>query len=363
MNFFSKAIPPIDSHLLSQISSAFDRLIEKLIKIDLKALGISEYNQMYLSKKISNPTSYLQLYSYLLALSLAGNRRPLNEFSFVDYGGGSGFLSLLAKELGIGNVIYNDIYEVSCRDVKALSIAISSNINEYVCGDIDDLIKFVNKQTISINAICSYDVIEHIYNIESYLRKLPLLSTNSLRIVFGSGANIKNPRTRRVLRKTHLRCEYQDRVKKWGHKERDTLRGYLAARKEIVNHYSPEADRNTIDEIAKSTRGLMKQDIEKCVDEYRKTGEISYKPDHPSNTCDPYTGNWAEHLMDTEWLESILKEEGFEVKILSGYWPYSKNIYKRMIKNLLNLGIKNIGKAGLFISPYYVLYADYDVKE
>ena len=361
MNFFSKAIPPIDSHLLSQINSAFDNLIEKLIKIDLKRLGISEYNQRYLGNKLVNPMSKLQIYSYLLALSLAGNRRSLNEFSFVDYGGGSGFLSLLAKELGIGNVIYNDIYEVSCGDVETLSRAIGSNIDEYICGDIDDLIEYVNKQAISLNAICSYDVIEHIYNIESYLRKLPLLSNSSFRIVLGSGANIRNPRTRRALRKTHLKVEYQDRVKKWGHKERDTLKGYLTARKEIINNYFPEADRNTINEIAKSTRGLMKQDIEKCVDEYRKTGEISYNPDHPTNTCDPYTGNWAEHLMDIEWLESILKEEGFDVKILSGYWPYSKNIYKRLIKKVLNLGIKNLGKAGLFISPYYVLYADYDV--
>jgi len=33
-------------------------------------------------------------------------------------------LALLAKELGIGTVIYNDIYDVSCHDFKVISEAV-----------------------------------------------------------------------------------------------------------------------------------------------------------------------------------------------------------------------------------------------
>jgi hypothetical protein len=46
--------------------------------------------------------------------------------------------------------------------------------------------------------------------------------------------------------------------------------------------------------LAKKTRGLMKDDIEKLVEEYIASGKITYQPDHPTNTCDPYTGNWAD---------------------------------------------------------------------
>ena len=363
MKYIYKNAPiSIDSELLSQINLAAERVCEKLIQIDLKQLGISEYNQRYLGSKLVNPIGFsLQRYSYLLALSLTGNELPLSRFVFVDYGGGSGGLSLLAKELGVGRVIYNDIYNVSCEDVKTLARAIDINIDDYICGDIDELISYLKEKKLSINAISSYDVIEHIYDIESYLRKLRFLSSNYFRVVFGSGANIKNPRIRQLCRKMHLECEYKNREKKWGHKERDSLRSFLDIRKKIISNYDPTLHPETIEEISKSTRGLVKQDIEKCIDEYKKIGKISYKPDHPTNTCDPYTGNWAEHLMDTEWLERILRDEGFEVKILSGYYSYSQNNRLRLIMNLLNFSIKHLGKSGLFISPYYVIYADYNV--
>lgn len=94
-------------------------------------------------------------YTYLLALSLSGNKIPLSKFIFVDYGGGSGVLSLLAKELGIGNVIYDDIYDISCKDVRVLSRAIDIEIDDYVFGDIDELIAYLKNQSISINAIAS----------------------------------------------------------------------------------------------------------------------------------------------------------------------------------------------------------------
>jgi len=358
---YNYATIPRDFKLFPLINLAAESLHKKLIQIDLKQLGISEYNQRYLSEKLANPIGSMQLYSYLLALSLIGNKFPLNRFVFVDYGGGSGCLSLLAKEMGIGRVIYNDIYDVSCNDVKILARATNIDVDDYVCGDIDELINYLKKQSLPINAISSYDVIEHIYDIKSYIKKLRFLSYSSFRVIFGSSANIKNPRIRWKLRKIHLEREYKDRETKWGHKDRDTLNSFLNIRKEIINKYDLKLPLKTTEEIAKSTRGLMKQDIEKCVDEYKTKGEILYKPDHPTNTCDPYTGNWAEHLMELKWLENIFKDEGFEVKILNGYYAYSEFIYKRLIKNTLNIGIKYFGKTALFFSPYYIVYADYNV--
>ena len=361
--FYSNIKLQEEVSLLSEINQAAEKLHEKLIKLDLKQLGISEYNQMYWGNKLNNFVGVLQLYTYLLILALVGRKVPLEEFVFVDYGGGSGVLSLLAKELGIGRVIYNDIYDVSCNDAKKISRATNIDIDDYVCGDIDILINYLRKESLSIDAISSYDVIEHIYDIEAYLRKLHFLSqTNtSYRVVFGSGANIKNPLYVRGLRKFQLDCEYKEREKKWGHKERDSLKSYLEIRKEIINKYNSSLTSQEVETIAKLTRGLMKHDIEKCLDEFKTTGRISYKPDHPTNTCDPNTGNWAEHLMETEWLENILINEGFQVKILSGYYGYTDVVYKRAIRNLLNIGIKVLRKNALFLAPYYIVYADYNV--
>ena len=54
---------------------------------------------------------------------------PLNKFTFIEYGGGTGLLSLLAKECNIGTVIYNDIYDLVKRghstddSIEAIRIA------------------------------------------------------------------------------------------------------------------------------------------------------------------------------------------------------------------------------------------------
>jgi len=313
---------------------------------------------------LANPIESLKRYCYLLALSLDTNTVPLQETVFVDYGGGCGILSLLAKELGIGRVIYNDIYDVSCNDAKKVAQAIDVGIYDYVCGDMDQLLDYVHKQSLLTNAISSYDVIEHIYDIEAYLRKLRLLSINQpFRAVFGSGANIKNPRIRRKLIKGHLKSEYEDQERKWGHYcERDSLRSCLNLRKEIIANYEPTLSPEVIQEIGKQTRGLMKHDIERCIDEYKTRGSISYRPKDPTNTCNPYTGNWSEHLMDPEWLKSILKDEGFNAKILNGYYAYNSkdSLIKRLTKNMLNILIKYSGGRGLVISNYYVLCADYN---
>ena len=364
MKYFYNETKPVKDHdILFLINQAAERLHKKFTQIDLKQLNISEYNQSYLTGKLQNPIGMLQHYSYLLALTLTSVKQPLSQVVLIDYGGGSGVLSLLAQELGIGIVIYNDIYDVSCQDIKILAKVFELDIADFVCGDIDELIIYLNKQSISINAIISSDVIEHIYDIENYLRKLHLLSNSSFSLVFSSTANSKNPILRWQLKKQHIKCEYKNRELKWGHKERDTLRSYFEIRKEIISNYHSELSSEIVENIAKSTRGLIKQNIEKCVDEYIKDGKISYKPDHPTNTCDPYTGNWVEHLMNTKWLENILRNEVFEVKILSGYWKNSNHILQRLITELLNLGIKYLGTKALYIAPYYIVCAEYDTEK
>ena len=360
--FYVNSRLPNDAALTRQINSAAERLYNKLIGLDLKELGISEYNQRYLGSKLANLVGALQLYSYLLGLSLDGNKLPLEEFVFVDYGGGSGVYSLLAKELGIGRVIYNDIYDVSCDDAKKVAQAIAVGVDDFVCGDLEELILHVDKHSLAVNAISSFDVIEHIYDMEDYLKKLRVLCNNhAFRAVFGTDANIRNPFVARRLRKFHLRSEYEDKELKWGDKKRDSPKSCLSLRKRIISDYDRTLNEETIERIAKQTRGLMKHDIEKCIDEYKESGNISYAPDDPTNTCDPYTGNWSEHLMEPEWLENILKKNGARGKILSGYFASndSDHFIKRFAKSTLNMTIRHLGKKSLPYSNYFVLVADY----
>jgi hypothetical protein len=345
--------------LFNQIESAQNYLFNKLIKLDLKSLNISDYNQRYLGSKISNLKSELQLYGRLLYLALNNSPISIENFVLIDYGGGSGLISFLASEMGIGTVIYNDIYDVSCSDVKILSQAIGLPLKHIVCGDIDKLVSFTHMHSISINAIVSYDVLEHIYDVEDYVKKLACISDKKFRIVYGSGANNANPRYVRSVKKIQIEAEYKNRDKKWGDKERDSLHAFLDIRKNMIAAYAPELDMKTVDQLALSTRGLIQRDIYKGIDEFRLQGKITYHMDHPTNTCDPYTGNWSEHLMDFKWLEQVFKKEGFSVKILPGLYGTYVSPLKKCIRVFLNAIIHLLGRGSLFLAPYFIVCADF----
>jgi hypothetical protein len=130
-------------------------------------------------------------------------------------------------------------------------------------------------------------------------------------------------------------------------------------RKKIIAAYAPELSPAEIEHLARATRGLRQGDIEKCVDEYRQKRTISYQMTDPTNTCDPYTGNWCEHLIDFGWLERTVRNAGFyQVKMFAGLHLLSGSSLKQVLKITSNLVIKLVGNRAIFAAPYYILYAE-----
>ena len=352
-------------NLSTNIKEAIDSLNKKLLKLDLYELGVSEYNIRYIASKLSNPSSNFGLYSDLLKLCFENqNEALLSKMTLVDYGGGSGLFSLLAKSLGIGTVVYNDIYDVSCKDIKIIADAIGTPIDGIVCGEIDEVISYLNQNQLTINAMCSFDVIEHIYDINSYLKKCDEIPASKfgLRLIFGSGANGKNPIINHRIRKKHIISENIDREKKFGHKERDTLKSFLTIRKEIIKDYSNskkvDLSEEIINKLATQTRGLRKENIEEEINNYIEFNVISVNLKDKTNTCDPLTGNWDEHIMNPKELASQLREIGFQVLILPGYWRGSNRLHLRLIKLTLNFFIRYSWRLSFLFSPYYIIMAN-----
>lgn len=354
---YESAVLPDNERLLEDVNSAAERMHRRLESLDVKGLGISDYGKKYLGNQLVDIGATLQRYAYILAWSLAYQRTPREGFVFVDYGGGPGILSLLAKELGIGTVIYNDIYDVSCRDSKVVGQKVGNEADFHVEGDVDDLISFLQENSIICDAIASYDVIEHIYDVEDFMSKICSLPPKPYNIVMSSGANPYNPVIKRRILRKHFEAEYKDREKEWGYKERDCIRAYFAVRKEIISDCAHKLSEAEVDSLAKATRGLIESEIRECIERYAKSGDSPPEPDHPTNTCDPFTGNWAEHLMDINELTRILSCGGFEVDIKAGYYPHtSKDFRKRFLAHLLNPLISLLKSKGLVLSPFYTVY-------
>jgi hypothetical protein len=353
-------LPNRQNELLQEIDITATRLAEKMERLNLEVLNISDYNKKYFGDFLNNIRKALQLRTYLLAWSMQNINVPKSDIVFVDYGGGSGLLSILAKEYGIGTVIYNDIYDVSCRDAEIIATALASKADYYVEGDIDELISFIKSKQLSCSAIASYDVLEHIYDVNEFLPKLGELSDGNLNILMASGANIMNPSINKVLEKKQVYLELQDREPAWGSKNRDSLRSYLSIRKNIITEFLTQENRSLpagiIDELASRTRGMIKKDIEKAMSHFLQTGQLPEYPAHPTNTCDPYTGNWAEHLMDPYDLAGILKKAGFDSSIIRGYYGDSNHPAKKAAGRMLNFAITSLGKKGIRFAPFFGLY-------
>jgi hypothetical protein len=266
---------------------AQNELERKLLDLDIKSLDVSEYTKHYLGFMQSDLSETLSRFRQVLEVALDKIDKPLNEISIVDYGGGVGLLSMLAKQMGISNVFFNDIYPGSCTDAKTLALRCNLTLDDYICGDASEVVEFIDQLGLGVDAIVSYDVIEHVYDVELNFSTFSTLRTLPKVIVYGSGANIYNPWYVKQVRKKQLAVENTNRIAEEGHKDRDSTESYFEIRKNFIGAERPDLNPTEILDLSSKTRGLVLLDIRKYLAEQKTTGNFNYLPSHPTNTCDP----------------------------------------------------------------------------
>jgi 2-polyprenyl-3-methyl-5-hydroxy-6-metoxy-1,4-benzoquinol methylase len=361
INWNSKTNSCIDSW--KQIEKARLSLLNKIYSIKNEKVDLSEFYSHQFSNNYFIQIE-LRKYAHILSLSIGDRISDLDRMVLVDYGGGLGLISLFAKELGIGTVIYNDLFEGACENAAKIGQIIGNPADNYVTGDIDDLIGFLSHNKIDCDVITSYDVLEHIYDIDYYLKRLKFLSNGPVRLVMCSGANQYNPIIKKKIVKRQIQIERHGRkdwpfVRSCDHKE-----PYYQIRMKIIKDHSFNLCDEDAELIAKATRGKIEADIIRDVIEYEKLGKIPNGIGHSTNTCDPYTGYWEEHFMDPFQLSEILISNGFNSRVLPGYWYYADNakMKSKLLLSALNAIIKStenlITREALHFAPFYIVYAN-----
>jgi 2-polyprenyl-3-methyl-5-hydroxy-6-metoxy-1,4-benzoquinol methylase len=189
------------------INTAISALFLKLNVLDLQKLDISDNSKQYLRKFKENSSFFISAYSQLLQKCLRRIKNPVGESVFVDYGGGCGLLSLIASLIGFKVVVYNDIYEKSAVDAKIISEKLTIPIDYFICGDADVFVTQISHLNIHPDLICSFDVLEHIYNLDNWIKTISKIP--SFHLIFMTGANSRNPLIKNRLKKMHKLSEYQ----------------------------------------------------------------------------------------------------------------------------------------------------------
>lgn len=354
---FDYARLPKDAKLLRDLNLAAQRLAQKLESFPVEESGLSEYCARVLLDKREVLTAYLQIYTYVLAWGLSRSDVDYSDLAVLEYGGGIGLISMLAKELGVGAVVYNDIYEVSYRGAQQLAGLIGLRADHYVLGDIDNVIAYTERCDLSLDAIVSFDVIEHIYDIDAFLTRLASFKGQHLRIVMASGANKYSRACSKRIMAFQRQCELRGREPTFGFYDRDALRPYMDIRREIIGRACAALTDKEVETLAKRTRGLREDDIIRAVQGYRDQGLLPPELNHPTNTCDPYTGNWQEHLMEPSELVDVLSRAGFKADWSSGYFSgrYGSSL-KCALAIAANAVIGLLDKRAIRLGKFYTLH-------
>ena len=116
-------------------SDLLHTLTERLKAIDYNKLPISDYNKRYIGNLKPALSYFMHIYADCLQRGLQAIQTPISDVTLIDYGGGTGFLSILAKSIGIGQVIYIDLNPSSVETIQLLKQIIGIGPDTILHGD------------------------------------------------------------------------------------------------------------------------------------------------------------------------------------------------------------------------------------
>jgi len=187
-------------------TSTIEKTSAIISAINFDELPISDYNKQYI--RILKPAInfYLHIYSYCIDKGLQGLKISYSDITLVDFGGGSGFLSIFAKKLGIGKVIYVDLNPLSVQTIELLKAKTGVGPDIILHGSSDTLAKWCLEKNISPDLLIATDLIEHVYDLEIFFNELTGIG-NSMRMIFTTASTPYNPYVKRRLHRMMRGCE------------------------------------------------------------------------------------------------------------------------------------------------------------
>jgi 2-polyprenyl-3-methyl-5-hydroxy-6-metoxy-1,4-benzoquinol methylase len=337
MNRFLKE----EDELARNINEQSNLLFSKLKNLEVDGLGLPYHCLHYFKgshfKRLffSIETSAHLLYR---AISIAG--KSVEEIVIMDYGAGVGTLYSLAKMIGCKMVLYNDHLEEWKTSAQLIGRAIGVEADQYIVGDIDETLDYLLTNQISCTIIASRNVIEHIYRLDYFFTRIAEMQPNAI-VYSSTTANNKNPGTRIQHYLLHKKFEKK----------------YFPKRLEIIRRNFPHLSGIEAVELAKRSIGKAGKDIDKMVSVYLNTGSYPAKDNYRTNTCDPETGVWAEHLLLFAEYRKLIGPR-FTIEFKQGFWDTHYRFFGiNGITRLFNLLIHRLAGIGFFLSPFIYVIA------
>ncbi|MDR0748945.1 MAG: class I SAM-dependent methyltransferase, partial [Tannerellaceae bacterium] len=324
----------------SELTKASRALAARLQQVACDALPISDYNKRYIRRIYPALPYYLEIYADCIYKGILSAGIPASEITLIDYGGGSGFLSLLAKEAGIKQVVYIDLNPLSVETVSVLAQQLGIGPDIILQGDSDGLVKECQARQLTPQLLIGADLIEHVYDLERFFQHFRQINPE-MHLLFTTASTPYNPLVKRRLHKFMEDCEQGKAV----------TPGYYMRRKNFIKETYPALTEEQVEAWSQCTRGLTYGDIAKTI-------ALNHPPvpEDKYNTCDPETGNWAERILPIRYYRDLLELYGYELTIQKGFYNVRrKSAPASFLFRFANALIRRSGPLGFVLSPYILL--------
>ena len=273
-------------------------LFMRLAALKLDALGLNETWVRFIERK-----KWMNFFVYARVVYSCMNVNP-DIKTFIDVGGGAGFIQFLALDVGLPSVYYNEIDIDGCASMTKIADALGYDVNNYIYGDIDEIIGFCVRNDILFDAVGSFDVLEHIYDLEIYFNKLPAILSKNAIVCMESGANPHNKPYYDKAIVFHMESEF---IRKHNHFDQR-----YKIIKDTMNQNGITFNEMECIGLAFATRGMDEKDVLKSVKQFVDTGVVPVSDPYgifKYNTC-KLTGNWQEHLINFNKFIKFLQSSG-----------------------------------------------------
>ena len=272
--------------------------------IKLRDLRLTDYSRAALKRTLKAAEYYLEIYRNSLEIALERCPVPLEKATVVDFGGGHGLLSVLAKMSGVGRVIYVDTNPDAVHTAHQLSQKLGAAPDVFLQGSSGGLLRWCRDNEVCPDALLAMDVIEHVYVLDEFFADLHTISP-TMKMVFTTAST---PYNKRVVRRLHQAMEADELGT-------TTKKGFWQMRREYIQKLHPDMPDSQLDYWADNTRGLRYEDVARAVEAQSPNLLLD-----PHNTCDPATGSWTERILPVEDYRQLLSPYGYGLEVLPGHY-------------------------------------------
>ena len=316
-------------------------LLHRLKNLPVEELGLphhvleyfksSHYKRLYFSIETS---------AHLLYRSITIRDKRAQDIVIMDYGAGVGTLYMLAKMIGCKQVIYNDHLDDWKTSAQLIATALGIQVDEYVVGDVEYTLQYLQQKQISCDIITSRNVIEHIYKLDLFFGYIGKYQPEAI-VYSSTTANYYNPASniKHIL---------------W-HRKWEKI--FVKQRMVIIRKRVPSFSEKEIATLGKATRGLAMDELKEAIENYKMAKVLPDPWKHHTNTCDPANGVWFEHLLTFKEYRNFIDQAQYNIQFEPGFWDtHNISSWKNIIGKVLNPVIRIVGSVGILFAPFiYVI--------